>query len=147
MYKPRGFFGLAMYHPKNKHNWGTLLRTANLLKTNFICTIGRRFPKQPGDTLKTWKHVPIFHFDTIEEFYEHLPYDCQLVGIELDESAKDLREFKHPERACYLLGAEDNGLPEKVLDKCHKLVKLRGEASMNVAVAGSIVLYHRVGLC
>ena len=51
--------------------------------------------------------------------------------------------FSHPKRAVYLLGSEDNGLTRKAMDKCHALVRLPGERSMNVAVAGSIVMYDR----
>lgn len=145
--KKRGYFGLALYHPKKSSNWGTLVRTANLLECSFIAAIGARYPIQGSDTLKTHKHVPVFEFPTFEEFRKHcMPYDCQLVGVELDNRAKDLKDFVHPERAIYLMGAEDHGLPQKIMDECQHLVKLKGRYSMNVAVAGSIVLYHREGL-
>lgn len=65
------------------------------------------------------------------------------MGVELDSSAVHLERFTHPDRACYLLGAKDHGLSAKALRKCHELVRLRGDYSMNVAVAGSIVMYHR----
>lgn len=140
----RGFCGLVMYHPKDIHNWGSLMRTANILNVNFIATIGQRFPKQSSDTLKTWRHVPIFQFDDLNDFYCHLPYDCRLIGIELCDEATDLSRFVHPERACYILGAEDYGLPKDVLNKCNHIVKLKGKYSMNVSIAGSIVLYDRI---
>lgn len=35
-----------------------------------------------------------------------------------------LETFVHPERACYILGAEDTGLPESVLKACHRHVTL-----------------------
>lgn len=47
-------------------------------------------------------------------------------------------------QACYLLGAEDNGLTKEAISKCQELVYLPGERSLNVAVAGSIVLYDRI---
>ncbi|MFV1872286.1 MAG: TrmH family RNA methyltransferase [Oleiphilus sp.] len=43
-----------------------------------------------------------------------------------------------------LLGAESSGLPNKVFERCHSLIKLPGEFSLNVASAGSIVIYDRV---
>jgi len=142
----RGYFGIAMFHPKTEHNWGSLIRTANLMGADFIATIGRRFVSQCSDTPKTWKHIPVFHFDDFEDFKKHLPYSCKLVGIELDDRARDLKNYVHPQRAVYLLGAEDHGLPKAIMEECHDLISLRGEVSMNVACAGSIVLYHRVGL-
>lgn len=146
MIKPRGYFGLALYEPKHATNLGTLLRTANLMDAAFVATIGARYRHQAGDTLKTPRHIPLFHFDTFEKFLEAMPDNAKLVGIELDDRAKDLRQFTHPTRAVYLMGAEDHGLPPSIMQRCDHLVKLDGRYSMNVAVAGSIVLYHRVGL-
>lgn len=53
-------------------------------------------------------------------------------------------EFKHPKQGCYILGAEDSGLPLDVIEECTKIVKLPGERSLNLAVAGSIVLFDRI---
>jgi tRNA G18 (ribose-2'-O)-methylase SpoU len=143
----RGYFGLALYRPKKHTNWGSLVRTARILDCSFIVAIGARYPIQSSDTQKVHRHLPIYEFETFEEFEQFMPkIDCRLVGIELDDRAKELRDFVHPERAIYLLGAEDSGLPPKVMDKCSQLVKLKGKYSMNVACAGSIVLYHRQAL-
>ncbi len=73
----------------------------------------------------------------------NIPYDCRLVGIEIDDKAEFLHEFQHPKRAIYLLGAENDGLPQEVRDKCHFLIKLPGNSSLNVGVTGSIVLHDR----
>lgn len=143
----RGYFGLALYRPKKATNWGSLVRTANLLDCRFIATIAARYPIQSSDTRKSHRHVPIFEFETFEDFQKFMPkMDCQLIGIELEERAKELKDFVHPERAVYMLGAEDAGLPPNVMDQCDHLVKLKGTASMNVSCAGSIVLYHRMAL-
>lgn len=144
--RPRGFFGLVMYNGKNALNWGSLVRTANLMEVDFIATIGKRWKQEGSDTLKTTRHIPMFHFDTFDQLRQHMPENCSIVGIELDDRAKNLKNFVHPERAIYVLGAEDSGLPEEVINKCHHLIKLNGRGSMNVAVAGSIVLYHRTSL-
>lgn len=140
----RGYFGIGIYNWKIGINVGTLWRSANLLGANFIFTIGREYKHQCSDTLKTFKHIPLFSFDTIDDLIKYLPRDCPLIGIELTDEAKDISKFSHPERACYLLGAEDHGIPEKVLSKCHETVKLVGEYSLNVSVAGSIIMYHRI---
>ena len=50
---------------------------------------------------------------------------------------------EHPERAAYLLGAEDHGLSPAVLAMCHRIVVLPGRHCLNVAVAGSLILYDR----
>jgi tRNA G18 (ribose-2'-O)-methylase SpoU len=138
-----GFYGIGVYHPKTEENVGTLWRSANLLGASFIFTVGRRYKQQSTDTMKTPLHIPLLHYADIDDLVTHLPHDCPLVGVELSEKAIDLNSFPHPKRACYLLGAEDYGIPPEVLTKCHTQVKLAGKYSMNVAVAGSIVIYHR----
>lgn len=140
---PRGYFAIGVEHPKTHHNIGTLWRTANLFDAAFIFTVGRRYTKQCSDTLCTPRHIPLFNFTTLDDLWEHIPYDCRVIGIELDDRSVQLRRFSHPQRAIYLLGAEDNGLTKEALNRCHAIVQLPGRASMNVAVAGSIVVYDR----
>lgn len=146
MAKARGFFGIGIYHTKNAINIGTLWRTANILGAAFVFTVGRRYKSQSSDTMGTTKHVPLFHYQDFDDFKSHLPNGCPIVGVELTDAAIDLKDFSHPERAVYMLGAEDNGIPLEILARCHSIVRLHGNHSMNVSVAGSIVLYHRVGL-
>lgn len=138
------YCGIGIMNHKTSHNIGTLWRSAYILGASYIFTIGKKYKKQTSDVLKTWARIPLFHYDDFEDFRKNLPYDCQLVGVELDEKAIPLHEFKHPKRAVYLLGAEDNGLPPKVLSECHHLIQLPGTNSLNVAVTGSIVLNDRV---
>lgn len=139
----RGYFAVGIYHPKKEVNIGSLWRTANILGAAFMFTVGKRYSNQHSDTMKSWRHVPLFHFPTLEALWESMPFSCPVVGVELDETAIPIESFSHPERAIYLLGAEDHGLPSDVMKRCHALVKLKGETSMNVSVAGSIVLYDR----
>lgn len=141
--KPRGFFGIAVYHPKNTANVGTLWRTADIMGADFFATIGRRYQRQASDTRKSWRHVPLFEFGDFDAFFESLPREAKLIGVEMAAGSKLLDNFIHPERAVYLLGAEDHGLPPAIIKRCHEIVQLRGEMSLNVGVAGSLVAYHR----
>lgn len=140
----RGFYGIGIENTKTEMNIGTLWRSAKIFDASFIFTIGRRYKKQASDTLKAWRHIPFYQYDTFEQFYSSMPYDCRLIGIELDRRAKMINNFIHPERCIYLLGAEDNGLSSEALNKCHSIIQLPGEYCLNVAVAGSIVLYDRL---
>lgn len=139
----RGYFAIGIEHTKTEANVGTLWRSAHLLGAAYIFTIGRRYRKQPADTTKAWRSLPLFHYETFEEFYAAIPYDCRLIGVELDARSKPLETYAHPERCIYLLGAEDHGLTKLALGRCHQLVQLPGWASMNVAAAGTCVLYDR----
>ncbi len=66
------------------------------------------------------------------------------MGVEIAECAKPLPDFHHPERCIYLLGAEDNGLSAEALRRCHHVVQIPSQRCLNVASAGSIVLYDRI---
>jgi tRNA G18 (ribose-2'-O)-methylase SpoU len=137
----RGYCGIGIFHGKASVNIGTLWRSAAILDADFIFTIGRRYKDQPSDTGKSWRSIPLWTFPTIDDLI--LPRGAQLIGVELDDKATPLRNFYHPAQAVYLLGAEDHGLSAEAIVRCHRLISLPGDYSMNVAVAGSIVLYER----
>jgi tRNA G18 (ribose-2'-O)-methylase SpoU len=138
------FFGIGIEHVKTTHNIGTLWRSADLLGAAFIFTIGRRYKQQNSDTMKSHHTIPLYRYENFDDFFEHMPYGAPLIGVELDERAIDLASFVHPKRSVYLLGAEDHGLSREAIKRCHGMVKLPGRYSMNVAVAGSIIMYDRV---
>ena len=140
----RGYFEIGIFHGKTQENLGTLWRSAYQMGAVGIFTIGRRYKKQASDTLQVYRHIPLRHFDTYEDFEKSRAYDCQLIAIE--QGGTPLPEFKHPQRACYLLGAEDHGLPPSVLERCQHTISLPSirTNSYNVAVAGSLIMYDRM---
>ena len=140
----RGYFGIGIYGPKMTKNIGTLWRTADIFGADFMFTIGKRYETMRSDKRKSWKHIPLFEYEDFSIFRGSLPKDSRLVGIELDEHSQPLMTYKHQERAVYLLGAEDFGLPEDVIASCDDIIQLPGDYSLNVSVAGSIVIYDRL---
>jgi len=142
--KDKGYFGIGCLNMKTSMNFGTLFRTAQIFNADFIFLIGCRFKTQASDTMKSWKHIPTFNYKDFKDFNDHRPYDCKLIGIELIETAIPIKEFKHPKQACYLLGAEDYGLTKEAITACQEIIYLPGERSLNVSVAGSIVLFDRI---
>ena len=143
----RGYFGIGVFHPKTSENIGTLWRSAYQMGASFIFTIGHRYKKQASDTYKTWRHVPLFQFKTIEDFKNSPLYDCPLVAIEFSSGSIPIKEFIHPNRAIYLLGSEDGGLPAEIMDN-PRITKLELPSvrmpSYNVAMAGTITMYDRI---
>jgi tRNA G18 (ribose-2'-O)-methylase SpoU len=139
----RGYFGIGIFHNKTPSNLGTLWRSAYQLGAEFIFTIGCRYSKQASDTVKSWKHVPLYTFKDWEDFKEHIPYSCPIVAVEM--GGRDISTFVHPERAVYLLGAEDHGIPAQYLVQSPYHISLPSirTNSFNVAVAGSIVMFDR----
>lgn len=141
----RGYFGVGIYGCKTAANIGTLWRSAHLYGAAFVFTVGARYARQASDTPATPRHTPLWHFADVDDLHAHLPWSAPLVGVEMDPRAEALPDYKHRERAVYLLGAEDNGLPLKVLDRCHDVVQIPSlmPQSMNVATAGTVLLYDR----
>ncbi len=137
------FFGIGIQNGKTPENLGVLWRTAQNMGASFIFTIGNRYANQASDTHNAVKSMPYFHYKNFEDFYAHLPKGARIVGVELIDQAESLEDFIHPKRCVYLLGAEDHGLSKQAIDKAHFLVKFPSIKSLNVAVAGSIVLYDR----
>lgn len=142
--RKKGFCGIGIQKGKNKFNYGTLFRTAQIFDADFIFIIGARFQYQGSDTMKSYRHIPSFSYTDIVDFNSHRPHDCKLIGIELLEEAILLANYKHHKSAVYLLGAEDHGLTNEAKAVCNEFVKIPGERSLNVATAGSIVLYDRI---
>ncbi len=140
----RGYFGIGILNGKTEVNYGTLFRTAQIFNAAFVFTIGKRYKKQCSDTMKSYRHVPTYHYLGFAEFLRNIPHSCPLVGIEIQTESVPLTQFVHPERAIYLLGAEDSGLTRVAMERCQSIVSIPGDRCLNVAVAGSIVLYDRI---
>ena len=140
----RGYFGIGILQPKTSENVGTLWRTAYQLGAAFIYTIGGRCANQPSDTTSTYRHIPLYTYQTFEQFKELMPYSCPLIGIEFGGVA--LATVVHPESAVYLLGSEDHGISPDVQEKCDYIVQLAAvrQLSFNVAIAGALVMYDRL---
>jgi len=141
----RGYCGIGIYEPKFEENIGTLWRSAYLFGANFIFSIGKtKYGRQITDTPDTIKHIPYWHFDTFENFKKAIPENTEIICIELTV-AKSIVNFTHPERAIYLLGSESKGLPQSICTSYRTIyIPTERNISMNVAVAGSIVLYDRI---
>jgi len=138
----RGYFGIGIIAGKTPENLGMLFRSAKAFEANFIFTIGCRYKRQSSDTINSSKHIPLFEFRDFEDFKNHIPKDAKLVGIE-EGSFHEIRSFVHPERAIYILGAEDTGIPPEIISKCDMCVSIPTMHCLNVSVAGSILMFDR----
>jgi len=138
----RGHFGIGIENIKSEVNLGTLWRSAFAMGANYTFTTGRRYIPQCSDTSKAWRHIPHYNYTNVNDVI--IPYDSILVGIEIDDDAISIYDFEHPERAIYLLGAEDSGLSKAAKERCHSIIYIPSRICLNVSVAGSIVMYDRL---
>lgn len=139
----RGFYGMGIFGCKTEANIGTLWRSAHNFGASFIFTIGRRYKPQDSDTTKAWKTIPLYNYKDFDDFYNHLPRSCRIIAVEQSKDAIDLSRFIHPEQCIYLLGAEDFGIPKSIIERCHGVVYIDTPMCLNVATAGSIIMYDR----
>jgi tRNA(Leu) C34 or U34 (ribose-2'-O)-methylase TrmL len=145
----RGYFAIGIVAGKTPENTGSLWRGAHAFGAAYVYTVGHRYPakRQPGDTSDATKTVPLFAYADTDAFLAALPATTVLVGVEygkhLDREPIPLPKFTHPERAVYLLGAEDHGIPADLQKACNQLVYVPTLFSLNVAVTGSLIMYDR----
>jgi tRNA(Leu) C34 or U34 (ribose-2'-O)-methylase TrmL len=142
-----GYFGVGVVGGKNEHNNGTLWRSAWQLGCAFTFTVGARFAKTSADTTKTWTSLPAYDYEDFNAFAAASPRGAPWVAVEM--GGTPLADFTHPDRAVYILGSEDNGLPSSVLRACAHHVSLPvaspdRTSSFNVAVTGALVLHDRL---
>lgn len=85
------------------------------------------------------------HYRAVEDFLSYIPIETTIVCCELTDDASDLPNFVHPRQAIYLLGPEDGDIPDSLLYMSGVLrVKIQTRLCLNVAVAGSIIIYDRM---
>jgi tRNA G18 (ribose-2'-O)-methylase SpoU len=140
----RGFFAIGIEGVSKTVNLGNLLRSAHAFGASFAFTIGAdpRAMDTIADTSRASSHLPLYHWQGIDEL--NLPRGCRLVGIELLDEAVELPAFPHPLQAAYVLGPERGVLSPGVIVRCHHLVRIPTAFSLNVATAGTIVMYDRL---
>ncbi len=151
-----GYFGIGVYHPKYADQHRHAVAIGLNLGASFIFSIGPRFPDraldhvvradpalgQQSDTAMTHRHIPYMRFESVFEARHAMPL-VEWIAIEQTESSNTLYEYLHPKRAAYLLGAEDSGLPKSVIDACRATVEIPSARCLNVAAAGTVILYDR----
>ena len=138
--------------PLHGVNLGTLLRTCDAVGA---CLIVPRLPWIPaaldrGNTLRRPACVHWVSGDPIVWLTRQRREGTRILGVELADEAIRLPELPMArERTVVVLGHESTGIPSTALDLLDAAVEIpmigTGQ-SLNVAVAGSLVLYRLAGL-
>ena len=137
----RGFSCIGLDNPKTDVNVGAVLRAAGVFRADMVAISGHRYGRAPTDTMKFYRHLPLLQ---VEDLHEVIPFDCVPVAVELVDRATPLNEYKHPERAFYVFGAEDATLGERVLSWCRDVVYIPTNGCLNLAACVNVVLYDRL---
>lgn len=132
-------------------NLGTLLRTCDAVGACMAVpdTSYYRAALARGDTLARWPHIHWLDRPKLA-WVERERATSLVVGVELAEDAIPLTRLEPARRrTVVLLGHEHRGIPEEawpLLDEVVEIPMIGRDASLNVAVAGSLVLYRLAGL-
>ena len=138
-------FAIAAWETTKEHNVGTLVRTAHAAAASEVILLGEREWNVPAaKTSELYTEIVQLDAD-IESFRAHLEARrWNLVAVELSEGSVNLFDAVYPERPCFLLGAELDGVPQELLDDAELIVQIPQWGlvpCLNLAVAGSIVVY------
>lgn len=136
-------FAIGIEYTKTEHNVGTLLRSAHNFGAAMVFTVGRRYRRQASDTENAVRKLPVLHFSSWEEFRDHAPIDWVPIAVELGADAVPLVNYQHPRNALYILGPEDGSVSREVRGWCRETLYIPCSSCLNVATAGSIVMYDR----
>ncbi|RSN13212.1 RNA methyltransferase [Streptomyces sp. WAC 05977] len=146
-----GHLVAAPLWPLHGANLGTLLRTCDAVGA---CLAVPRFPWVPealrrGNTLRRPACVHWVH-DPPGWLAREKAAGTAIVGVELADEAVRLADLAPARgRTIAVLGHEQQGIPPDALDLLDTVVEIPmvgTGASLNVAVAGSLVLYKLAGL-
>ena len=139
---------VAAWNITKEHNVGSLVRTAHAVAAEEVVLVGEReWNVEAARTAELYTTVT--QIADIEAFRSHLEARrWNLVAVELDSRAVNVFDAEYPDRPCFLLGAELGGVPDELLEEAELVVQIPQWGlvpSLNLAVAGSIVLYDCLG--
>jgi tRNA (guanosine-2'-O-)-methyltransferase len=132
-------------------NLGTLLRTCDAVGACMAVpdTAHYRAALEQGDTLVRRPHIHWVRRSKLA-WVERERATSAVIGVELAEDATPLTRLEPARRrTVVLLGHEHHGIPEDawpLIDEVVEIPMVGRGASLNVAVAGSLVLYRLAGL-
>jgi tRNA G18 (ribose-2'-O)-methylase SpoU len=137
--------------PQHGANLGTLLRTCDAVGACLAVTWLPWVPEAlaRGNTLRRPACVHWTGQDACAWLQEQRTTGTRIVGVELAEEAIRLGDLPAArQRTIAVLGHERTGIPAEavdLLDVAVEIPMIGSGASLNVAVAGSLVLYRLAG--
>ena len=140
----RGYSAVGLDNPKTPANIGSALRACGCYEAALLVLAGPRPMRLAScrtDTQKAYKHMPTV---LVDDVFDAIPYDCVPVAVDLVPEAVSLIDYKHPERAFYIFGAEDATLGARILDRCRDIIYVPTNHCMNLAACVNVVLYDRM---
>lgn len=140
----RGFACIGLVNPKSLANMGGALRAAGCYEASLVAISGprpARISRMVTDTMKAYRSIPT---QLVDDVFDALPYDCVPIAVDILPGALPLPEYRHPERAFYIFGAEDATLGKAITSRCRDAIIVPTSYCMNLAATVNVVLYDRL---
>lgn len=144
---------------RSAHNVGSIFRTADGAGVSKIYLAGYtpaptdRFGREQPEIAKTslgasktipWSQVEA---EEVREVLKQLKADgFSVVAVEQVPEAVSIYNFSVPDKVCYVLGNEIDGVQQSILDIADTFVEIPmagQKESLNVSVTAGIVLFHK----
>jgi 23S rRNA (guanosine2251-2'-O)-methyltransferase len=142
-------FFLALDGVEDPHNLGALLRSADGAGVDGVILPERRAAPISAVVAKTSagasEHVPIAKVTNITRALEQMKKaNIWIIGLD-ERGTPDYSDFDFSVDCCLVLGAEGSGLHDLVKKTCDHLLRIPmagSVSSLNVSVAGAVVMYE-----
>lgn len=137
---------IAMHNVYGNLNLGSIIRTANFLGFREVLYYGRRKWDRRG-AVGTYHYTEVSYFEDEETFLRAIS-ERQYNLVALENNIKyttPIEKFIWPENPCILVGEENSGLTEHILDQCYGAVEIQGRGSvrsLNVSTAAAVAMYE-----
>ena len=137
---------VAMYNVYGNLNLGSIIRTANFLGFKEVLYFGRRKYDKRG-AVGTYHYTNVTYFEDEDDFLRGLS-ERDLSPVALENNVpytRPLQKFAWPTNPCIIVGEENAGLPESILERCVGTVEILGRGSvrsLNVSAAASMAMYE-----
>jgi tRNA(Leu) C34 or U34 (ribose-2'-O)-methylase TrmL len=141
---------VILVDPKYPHNVGNAFRACAALGASTLFVTGQRAQWETtgkGQRLPREERMKSYN-GKVELVREERPFDYLDTGVvpvavEISPTAEPLAFFQHPDKACYVFGPEDGGIPKAIRALCHRFVILPTDHCINLAAAVNCILMHR----
>jgi tRNA G18 (ribose-2'-O)-methylase SpoU len=135
---------------RSLENIGSIFRTSDALGVSkiYLCGISGKPPhhKISKTALGAEETIPFEHYRQVGRLIVKLKKEkVQIVALEQDKKAIDYRKFKPKFPLALIVGNEVDGISQKVLKKCDKIIQLPmsgQKESLNVSVAFGVAGYY-----
>eukprot|EP00761_Pharyngomonas_kirbyi_P005600 gb/GECH01005605.1/.p1 GENE.gb/GECH01005605.1/~~gb/GECH01005605.1/.p1 ORF type:complete len:252 (+),score=68.42 gb/GECH01005605.1/:1-756(+) len=146
---------VMIHHISKRKNIGRLVRSCVAFNVKQILLVGGGSQKKTKFHNKfalfgnkgSSDHMNFKYFGNVSEAVHWLKErNIAIVGVEIGESAQPIQNHPFTGSTCFILGNEGTGMTSKEIEICDYFVYIpqygKGTASLNVTVAGSIILHH-----